>query len=52
MAKICLISDQPVEKERASQLAELAINTGSGSNIFYWFQLARGIAAYRQGQFD
>jgi serine/threonine protein kinase/WD40 repeat protein len=51
-AKIGLLTAPPPdEATRLTALAELAVTKGAGSPLLPWFQLPRGMAAYREGQF-
>ncbi len=36
---------------RLTALAELAVTDGAGTTLIPWYQFARGMAAYRDGQF-
>jgi tetratricopeptide (TPR) repeat protein len=49
VAKVCLISREAVEAERAARLARVAVASDSRSNIYHWFLLCGGIASYRTG---
>ncbi len=51
-AKIGLLTaPSPEDGVRLTALAELAVNRGAGTPLLPWYQLARGMAAYREGQF-
>ncbi len=52
VAKICLLSPDPVDTDLPARLAERAVASGPSSNIYHWFLLAKGIAEYRTGQFE
>ena len=52
VAKICLMSPEPVETDLPLRLAEQAVSGNSDSGIYYWFLLAKGIGDYRTGQFQ
>jgi hypothetical protein len=45
-----LMAPSPEEAARLTALAELAVTKGADSPVLPWFQLARGMAAYRDGQ--
>ncbi len=52
-AKIGLLTaPPPADRARLTALADLAVTAGAGSPLLPWYQLARGMAAYRDGQFD
>jgi WD40 repeat protein len=46
-----LAAPSPEEASRLIDLADLAVTKGAASVHLPWFQLARGMAAYRAGQF-
>lgn len=52
-AKLCLLL--PSEKENlklATEMSERAVKYGEGSKYYSWFLLVRGLAAYRNGEFQ
>ena len=51
-AKIGLLTAPPAEDgARLTALAGRAVTAGAGTPLLPWYQLARGMAAYRDGQF-
>ncbi|MGO9917396.1 MAG: protein kinase domain-containing protein [Isosphaeraceae bacterium] len=51
-AKIGLLTaPPPADRTRLTALAELAVTDGAGTTLIPWYQFARGMAAYRDGQF-
>jgi WD40 repeat protein len=48
--KVCLLLPAEADqRQRLEQLADLAVTRGENASIVRFFQLARGLAAYRQG---
>ena len=54
-AKVCLLLPSAVSAQELAtvgKLAERAVDLGTNSPWMHWFQLAKGLAEYRQGQFS
>jgi tetratricopeptide (TPR) repeat protein len=52
-AKVCLATgDGLEERQDAFERAERAVRLGAGNPYLYWFELARGMSAFRQGEWD
>jgi tetratricopeptide (TPR) repeat protein len=52
-AKVCLATAQGLqERQDAFERAERAVRLGANHRSLYWFELARGMSAFRQGDWD
>jgi tetratricopeptide (TPR) repeat protein len=52
-AKVCLATPHRLEdRQEAFERAERAVRLGAGHPFLHWFELARGMSAYRQGDWD
>jgi serine/threonine-protein kinase len=52
-AKLCLLTPEPpVDLEKLAALSDLAVTKGADHQYLAYFQLVRGMAAFRQGHYD